>query len=76
MFFYYWQATLGVREDGIMTVDLQERLFGSDTGLTRTEEHELTEPEKVCSIACLIILFILILTEAASLRYLFCFTIL
>lgn len=64
MFFYYWQATLGVREDGIMTADLQEMLFGSDTGLTRTEEREITVPEKVCSVTSLIILFILIFTKA------------
>lgn len=42
-----WQATLGVLEDGIMTADLLETLFGSSgSGLTKNEERKSTDSEK------------------------------
>ncbi|XP_047976699.1 protein disulfide isomerase pTAC5, chloroplastic [Salvia hispanica] len=42
-----WQATLGLREDGIMTAELLHRLFGgSESGVTKNEEPESTDPEK------------------------------
>ncbi|KAG6435383.1 hypothetical protein SASPL_100255 [Salvia splendens] len=42
-----WQATLGLREDGIMTAELLHRLFGgSESGFTKNEEPESTDPEK------------------------------
>ncbi|XP_057809650.1 protein disulfide isomerase pTAC5, chloroplastic [Salvia miltiorrhiza] len=42
-----WQATLGLREDGIMTADLLHRLFGSsESGLSKNEERKSTDPQK------------------------------
>ncbi|KAK4425302.1 protein disulfide isomerase pTAC5, chloroplastic [Sesamum alatum] len=42
-----WQATLGAPEDGIMTGDLLERLFGSSGfGVTGNQELQATGPEK------------------------------
>ncbi|XP_042010693.1 protein disulfide isomerase pTAC5, chloroplastic-like [Salvia splendens] len=42
-----WQATLGLREDGIMTAELLHRLFGgSESVFTKNEEPESTDPEK------------------------------
>lgn len=42
-----WQATLGAPEDGIMTGDLLERLFGnSGLGMTNNQEHEGIGPKK------------------------------
>ena len=47
-FLCFWQATLGLREDGIMTAELLHRLFGgSESGVTKNEEPESTDPEKV-----------------------------
>ncbi|KAI3469957.1 hypothetical protein Pfo_026620 [Paulownia fortunei] len=42
-----WQATLGAPEDGIMTAELLERLFGSSgSAMTKTQEHKASDPEK------------------------------
>lgn len=45
-------------EDGIMTADLLEMLFGSSgSELTKNEERKSTDPEKVCSITLIMLLF-------------------
>ncbi|CAA0816687.1 plastid transcriptionally active 5 [Striga hermonthica] len=42
-----WQATIGATEDGIMTSELLERLFGtSGSGMNKTLKHEAGDADK------------------------------
>ncbi|KAK4478282.1 hypothetical protein RD792_017571 [Penstemon davidsonii] len=42
-----WQATLGAPEDGIMTSELLEQLFGSSgSGVANNQEHEASDLQK------------------------------
>ncbi|KAK6161778.1 hypothetical protein DH2020_005159 [Rehmannia glutinosa] len=45
-----WQATLGAREDGIMTAELLEMLFGSSgPEMTKNQEHKPRGPDKIAN---------------------------